>query len=178
MTVYEPGQVKAIYPYLLFKPEWFLLGGPADATEAHDMRSKFPHLAIAGFEPNPLFYNLQRARQFPGLLLPYALWNERTTLEMQVVSHQDGLWQEQRSASILKFLDHPDRRRAHVVEARTLDDLSDEFGPFKRAVLWIDIEGSEIQCLRGARRLLEAGEIRVINAEVEEWSISEIEESV
>lgn len=170
--VYEPDQIKYVFPFLGFHPEWFLLGGPADAWEAQVMRSKIPTLAIAGFEPNPTFYNLQRAWGFPGLLLPYALWEERRTLELRIPDSGEDPMQELRCGSLIKFQDGANRTTS--VEARTLDDLSDEFGPFRRALLWIDIEGSELQCLRGARRLMENREIHVINAEVEDYAAPEI----
>lgn len=176
MPVYEPNQVRHLLPHLDFEPEWFLLGGPADASEAQDMRAIYPSIAIAGFEPNPLFYNLQLARGFPGRLLQYALWEERKALEMLWVSHVQGFWQEQRSASATKFVDHPDRRLACTVEARTLDDLSEEFGPFHDAILWIDIEEAELECLRGAVNLLRIGAIRLINAEILEEKMPPIKE--
>lgn len=174
MPVYEPNQVSHLYKYLDFEPEWLLLGGPADASEAQDMRGKFPSIAIIGFEPNPLFYNLQIARGFPGRLVQCALWKDRRELTMQWVSHQQGFWQEQRSASATKFIEHPDRRFGCVVEARTLDDLSIEFGPFEKSVLWIDIEEAELECLHGATSLLKSGAIRLINAEILDEKMSPI----
>ena len=164
MEVYEPGQISNIYPFINFDPGWFLLGGPADATEAQDMRKRFPNVCIIGFEPNPLFYSIQAARGFPGRLLPVALWGERTELEIKRVSHQLGFWMEHRSGSALKFNDVGTARTICIAEAYPLDLLDEMYGPFENAVLWIDIEEAETQCLRGASKLLGEGRIRLINA--------------
>jgi FkbM family methyltransferase len=176
MVVYDPGQVENIYPHLNFDPEWFLLGGPADANEAQCLRQKFPDLAIVGFEPNPRFYRLQVARAFPGLLLPFALWEERKAMEIRTVDNEEGEHQEHRCASLTVYAKHPAVRQSISVEARMLDDLSEEFGPFRQAILWIDIEESELQALRGAQKLLAAGEIRLINAELSQERLPPVAE--
>jgi len=176
MTVFDPGQVSNIYPHLNFDPEWFLLGGPGGASEAQDLRQKFPAIATVGFEPNSVLFNLQRARGFPGLLLPYALWDERKKMELKTVGDEKGYWQEMHCASLAAFDRHPDVQQTMRVEARTLDDLSEEFGPFRQSVLWIDIEESELQCLLGARKLLAAGEIRLINAELSQERLPTVAE--
>lgn len=41
------------------------------------------------------------------------------------------------------------------VKPRTLDSLSDEYGPFNNVVLWLDIEYAELAALEGAERLLD-----------------------
>ena len=173
MIIYEPGQVANIYPFIDFVPGWFLLGGPADASEAHEIRDRFPDIAIIGFEPNPLFYNLQLARGFPGRLLPVALWENERKLEIKTVPHVQGFWMEQRSGSATKF-NEVATRVSCVADATTLDTLDTLYGPFEDAILWIDIEESEIYCLRGAVGLMAREKIRLINAEVHSKDVDEI----
>jgi hypothetical protein len=52
---------------------------------------------------------------------------------------------------------------AYEVKTRTLDSLSEVYGPFEDAVLWVDIEGSELDALCGAFNLLK--KVRLINLE-------------
>jgi FkbM family methyltransferase len=172
MTVYEPGQVAAIYPHLDFEPKWLLLGGPADASEAQDFHERFPNAQILGCEPNPLFRDLQESRGFPGRLLSCALWDSRGEAEMRLVAEGD-MDQAHRCASLVAFGDRGDARVVRV-ETRTLDDLDAEFGPFSDAVLWIDVEEAELACLRGATRLLGRGAIRLVNLEVYDFRLPEV----
>lgn len=160
--IYEPDQLKVIMPYVREDAEWFLLGGPADANEAQMMRSLRPGMCILGCEPNPVMFNIQKARGFPGRLLQLALWNEATTLRLGTVDHQFGFMQEQRSASARKF---PDSVHSYTVQSQTLDNLSVMYGPFRNAVLWIDIESAEYECLQGSTKLLTDRQIHAINVE-------------
>lgn len=167
MKVYEPGQVKHLLNHLPEEPDWFLLGGPADACEAQDVRARWPSVCIAAFEPNPFMYNIQVARGFPGLILPVALWDEPSELTMKRIAHADveGLeWNEaqsQRSAAIGKFSDG----REWKVKAETLDRLSEVHGPFTKIALWLDIESAEIHALRGAENLFRHGQVLAVNTE-------------
>ena len=54
----------------------------------------------------------------------------------------------------------------HKVPAVTLDSMSEQYGPFQNAVLCLDIEGAEVEALKGAEQLLQRGAIKVFNAEV------------
>lgn len=162
--IYEAGQLRNFLPFVPQDSEWFLLAGPADANEAFDMRAARPDICIVGFEPNPVMFNIQRARGFPGLLLPLALWSEGAQLELAGVNHPQGFIQEHRSSSVVKFMD--DRKFVYKVEADSLDNLSNRYGPFVKAVLWADIEGAELECLIGARQLLDRRQILALNVEV------------
>jgi hypothetical protein len=169
MIVYDPRQVEVIYPYIDFDPGWFILGGPADATEAQDMREKFPNVCIIGFEPNPMFYNVQLARGFPGRLVQEALWRDWRELELKAVSdRKNSPWQDQRNASAVKY---DVARYTYRVRANTLDNYSLAYGPFEDVILWIDIEESELPCLEGAVGLMSAGQIRLVNAEVHDYRV-------
>jgi hypothetical protein len=53
-----------------------------------------------------------------------------------------------------------------TIDQRTLDSLSEEFGPFHNSVVWADIEGSEAEMLEGARNLLASGTILGFHLEV------------
>ena len=53
-----------------------------------------------------------------------------------------------------------------MVQARSLDSIDQQYGPFREAALWMDVEGSERRVLRGAKRLLEDGVITSVNIEM------------
>lgn len=172
--IYEQGQVRHVFPFVRHGTEWFIIGGPADANEAQIFCREFHGVKAVGFEPNKTSLQRQREMDFPGDLHPYALWSERTTMTISVPS---GEWphdshQPHRMASVLRPFN--DCSETYEVECRTLDDLSDEFGPFTNAFLWIDIEESELECVKGASRLLASGDIYAVNAEVLEFAEADI----
>ena len=176
MIVYEPKQIENIYPFIDFEPGWFILGGPADACEAQEMRKKYPNICIIGFEPHPELYNVQLARGFPGRLLPVALWEDSRELILRtVVDQPKGPWQDRRASSVNKFTSSVGREVCRV-KATTLDTLSSEYGPFEDAILWIDIEEAELYALRGAAGLMATRQIRLINAEVDDQHLRPIAE--
>ena len=173
MKVYEPNQLENILPFLDFEPGWLLLGGPGDAGEAQMMRRLYPDAAIIGFEPNPHLYNLQLARGFPGRLVPVALWQDQKKISINVPDMNHEWWHRQRLGSAVAFVEPP-CRESYEVDADTLDHLDQLYGPFEDAVLWIDIEESELYALRGSQRLLRTGKIRLINAEVHDRYVNSI----
>lgn len=160
-VIYEKNQVKNILramnkegPY-----DWFILGGPADGNEAQYLNKVYPHIQIVGFEPNPRFYKVQKERLFPGKLVPAALWGCPTTLAMERIT--DDL-NGDRSASVV----HRRYDKAWTVEAVMLDEMSLLYGPFNNAMVWLDIEGAEMQAMIGAMDLFERRAIKLLNLEV------------
>ncbi len=164
--IYNPGQAIYIFREWPTKVEWFVIGGPADANEALTVVKRYPEVKCVGFEPNKTMFDYQLKAGFPGDLYRYALWKENTNITFQEPhgneSHCGGL--------IREYGD--DRCKSYDVEARTLDSLRKEFGPWKNSVLWLDIERSEMQALAGADEMLRSGDILLINIEVMQMSIN------
>ncbi len=160
--VYCPGQVRNIFRYVKPDTDYFLVGGPADGDEAQVFHEKFPAIKILGFEPNPLMAQIQiDLRRFPGQMLPFALWNENKLMNLrtpQITSAQNAA----RVSSLVTYGDLP----SNLIEVKAvrLDFMSQVYGPFKNAALWIDIENVEREALEGAGDLLKDG-IYLINAE-------------
>lgn len=159
---YAPGQIHHLIRHLKPEVKWFLLGGPADGDEAQVLHGIHPDLKIIGFEPNPAMAKIQMDRGFPGDLLSVALWSASGYRRLTAGSDSGDLTQVERSSSLVKY----SSGRVYHVWADTLDRLSDLFGPFRDAALWIDIEGAEMECLVGAKSLLERGMILLVNVEV------------
>ena len=167
--VYNPGQVSMLFNKNIWpdKPiEWFVIGGPADANEAQTIVKRHPEIKCVGFEPNKTMYDRQRATDFPGELYRYALWNENGEMTFQEphgkISHCGGLIRYYADEEVDKY----------TVITRTLDSLSDEFGPWKNSILWLDIEHAEMQALEGATEMLDRGDVLLINLEVMQMSIN------
>lgn len=147
-------QVKALYRYWPDQAEWFVIGGPSVDLEAQAVKERYPHVKCIGFEPNTESVRKQTHElAFPGPLFPYALWrkNEKVMLDIPQRGSQCG--------SICRPDNCPEAwtpvtAEKYEVQGRTLDSLSDEYGPFNNAVLWLDIEYAELYALQAADRLL------------------------
>jgi hypothetical protein len=59
----------------------------------------------------------------------------------------------------------------HQITLRTLDDLAQDLQLSRIDLLKIDTEGHELEVLRGARRLLSDGLIRVLHIEFNEMNV-------
>lgn len=136
--------------------EWFVIGGPARENEAQYLKSKRPNLKCAGFEPNPTLFRMQQEgrelyytdKPFPGILVNCALWDSfEPNLEFMVP--RGGV--DIARGSAVKVSGNYDTIK---VVGRTLDNLSDQYGPFNNVALWLDIEHAELKALRGAEELL------------------------
>lgn len=156
--IYSPGQAKVLFDYWPKETRFFIVGGPADANEAQTVKARFPEVTCLGFEPNPSFLEEQKGRlSFPGNIYPYALWDSNMPMPLNVCGRLGrGSKLCCQSFGIVTQVVEEDKKREDGinVEARTLDSLSSELGPWEDIVLWLDIEFSELRALQGARELL------------------------
>ena len=165
---YSPGHLATIYPFMegLPEPEWLLLGGPADANEAQTVRERWPNIKVIGVDPNPDVIAWQLLHGWPDAqpLLCFALSDKVGT---EIVAHTgEGL------RSTQMYCHDPDDplsveqvQSLPTVPSTTWDYLDRIWGPFTNAILWMDIERSELKALQGARNLLARGAILLINVE-------------
>jgi FkbM family methyltransferase len=129
-------------------------------SEYITLLEKYPEMLSVGLEPCPLIYK-KLIPNFPGLLLPYAAWSEKSYLDLYFSkSNLDA-------ASVFAI----GRDENVKVCARTLDSIDRQLGFPDRILLWMDIEGAELMALQGATKLLESGRIGWINIAVRnKWS--------
>lgn len=152
---YSPGQLKHLERFVRAKPRWLVLGGPSCATEAQTASRLWPGLRVLGVEPNERMIEWQRRRGFPGELLHGALSDASGRVPFFNVQGAAGGFVVPDSGVPTSVM----------VPAFTLDELETRYGPFEDAVLWLDIEGSELAALRGATDLLTSGRVQILNLE-------------
>ncbi len=131
--------------------------GPRPHSEAAQIVARFGCRCV-GCEPRRGIH-AERRKEFPGQLRRWGVWSQpgRRTIEARAATAGE--------AGLLPTVDRTpivERERVRLV---TLDDwLAGE--AFKNALLWLDIEGAELEALRGAERLLRSGRIRYVVCEV------------
>lgn len=162
---YSPSNIYAVAPFLPFPPKWLVLGGPADAREAQTAADLWPGIDVVGVEPNPEAVEWQRTvggwrEEWP--LLDCALTDESTG-SVLMAFEPGGL----RNASVAPDLVRTKPGAIKVlVGTTTLDVVEAVYGPFEDAVVWLDVEGSELRALRGASKLLASGRVLALNVEM------------
>lgn len=161
--IYRENQFEVILDYVKIKPDWLILGGPADGNEAQCAVKHWPDLMVLGCEPIGILREYQLNNGWPRLpdtdtplLLPYALSDKTGNVVIKVPLDNP------RCASLM-----PDRPGTDfTVETTTIDVLESYYGPFTNCILWLDIEGYELEALRGAVNLLNSGKVLAVNVEV------------
>lgn len=156
---YEDRQVEHILPFCPVKVDWFVIGGPADGNEAQVFKEYYPHCQVLGFEPNPWMRDFQARNKFPGTMIPRALYSDNKLREFVIPGND-------RCGSLVKYPTLEEGFTKRRVPCSTLRSVATQYASFDNVVLWIDIEGSELECLKGADGLLIAKAIKVINVEV------------
>lgn len=141
-------------------PKVLLDVGVGPKSEYITLSQQYPEMQVIGLEPCPDTFSIVKPK-FPGILLPYAAWHEQAELDFFYTKKDLG------GASF--FVNNKEQLNVVKVQARTLDSLEEEIGNLDRIILWMDIEGSELIALKGAKNLLKSGKIRWINLEVRDY---------
>lgn len=140
-------------------PEWLIICGlGAGGGEARTSRKRWPGTRIVGIDFDPRVI----ASCKPG-------WRTDDLLLQLAVSDQVGAASASLAEPSCSTL-HPQMvekaSKVDRVETVTLDCLDSRHGPFDRAVLWIDAEGSDCKIVAGATGLLRRGAILAVVIEV------------
>lgn len=154
------------------RPDWLLDVGIGNGQEARVLRESWPWINLFGLEPHPgLFTIAQRDwANTGGTLLNVGAWSRPCgrTLFVRNESNRSAMYEPWDSTQ------WEDKPNGIEVNCRRLDDLCAEHNvaPLS-AVLWCDVEGAELEVLRGAWRLFREKRIIAVNLEVREtpmWS--------
>jgi len=135
--------------------------GPADGSkrEWETLAAEYPEMRLFGCEPDPARHAALEGI-FPGELLKVAIGAEPGRLSL----HVDPTGRA--AASFRNGRNLVDRVEVDVI---TLDDFDAACGRPDRILLWADIEGAELDAIRGGRELLGSGRVRWINLEIGRW---------
>lgn len=134
-------------------------------NEANFFKQNFPDIEVHGVEANPNFAKT-RQENYPGNLLCKGIWSKKCRKTLTVPTTGTG------RSSLLKAREEWAKSRNFVkselieVECITLDDLDRLAGNPEKIWLWMDIEGAELEALKGAKELLSSGRVDCISFEV------------
>lgn len=142
--------------------------GPKPHCEAEIFKEIWPDIRIVGFEPNIKTFN-GRIGDYPGELYPWALWNIPSIRKLFAVTKFPG-----KSSILQPRSDWTGKRNFNIgktcqeilVSCVTLDQIDEALGHPHDIFLWIDIEGAELEALRGGCSLLASGRVKWIDMEI------------
>ena len=122
----------------------------------------YPDVKIIGLEPQPIRYKQHIDNNFPGVILNVGA--HHTDCDINVVI-------ENKHGQVNMTPNHSDRKMQKIIiKCRTLIDIYNEYGPFENIFLWADIEGAELNALKGGISLLKDKKIKVLNLEL--WPLN------
>lgn len=137
--------------------------GSRNAFEAGLISMTFPRARIISFEPNPAGFVACKewAKDWPMIELHQVACSDyEGTADFYVVGHNDG------GSSLLEPIDVPYSDNTHTkttVQVRRLDNILRELGVERVDAVWMDIQGVELQALKGMGDYLK--DVRVLHAE-------------
>lgn len=138
--------------------------GIFDGRDTLKLFNYWPEATIYGFEPHPTMFDIAQrnlSNRKNVHLHQVALVEDEHTESIALISGTDALGQPHSSSSILEPAMHldvfPDVRfeMISIVRATTLDKFFRESGVESVDLMWLDLQGAELQVLRGARDYLD-----------------------
>lgn len=136
--------------------------GQPPHNEARHFVARFPEINVFGLEPLTKSF-IQQAPGYPGHIYPWGLWSTAGFKKLQRTTDQGN-------SSLMLFTPALGRRMDRCGEdwiyCTTLDTLDKLVGCPKDIFLWMDIEGAEVEALKGGLSLLASGRVRWIFLEV------------
>jgi len=136
------------------------------------VREHAPQAVIHAFEPHPAsFAALQRAASTTGII-PHQIALGDTQGEIELFDYADEAG-SQHASVFRQVIEEVHRRPAESCKVRmeTLDAITAELGISRIGLLKIDTEGNDLAVLKGARKLLDAGAIDVIQFEFNSMNV-------
>lgn len=151
------------------RPQTFVdMGVGYENSEAWACKSKWPKCRIIGFEACDTVYEKIKS-EYPGELLPYAVGESMGTIS-GFQYKQGGKYVDSWQPAPVSVLKGAQKNAAveKVVTSVTMDHICTEYKITEPVILWVDIEGGELDMLRGASTVLSSGIISGMCIEI--WS--------
>ena len=130
--------------------------GVGPKTEYLNIRKVLPQIRLFGCEPDSRQYEAIK-ENFPGTVWPVAI-STQPEKTLHILS-------DVKQSSCLPISKATGQMQ---VKAWTLDRFDEECGNPSNIILWMDIEGSELDALKSGHDLLSSGRVDAINLEVRE----------
>lgn len=163
--------VERILPRFVKGNSLLLDVGANEGNYAILLKNHHPHAAIWAFEPHPLTFARLQKKTRSSDIEAHNIALGSATGTAKIYDHaRDGSQHASlyRETQLLFYHSAP---LEHEVQVRTLDEIFADRENCHIAFLKIDTEGSELECLRGAKNLIERGIIDVIQFEFNEMNV-------
>jgi len=139
-------------------PDTVVVAGVGRGTELATMREAWPSAKIVGVEPLRCHCQLWDDGSFPGVLVEAALWSRSGISRKLFCNHLP----DQR-ASLYPLTSPLEGEVTEDTTTISLDDLRSQTGPWGQTLLWLDVEGAEVDVLGACK---DWDGIRWVNVEV------------
>lgn len=126
--------------------------------EAEVIAETWPNIRIVGLEPNIGLF-ITRRRNYPGEIYPWGLWSTSSIQKMFMTPSRG-------QSSVLPTIDKDKIFHEVFVSCTTLDSIDTAIQYPDDIFLWMDIEGAELEALKGGNKLLGSGRVKWIAVEV------------
>lgn len=162
--------IEMIFQLIAIEPKIIVLGGIHHGDSALKYLNLFPNAIIHGFEPNSRNLSLARLKLRGNLdrvqLYPFALSSNSGKANLHINSH-DATHSLFEIGKIKYWDEHVDTIAIEQVETITLDSFSEEYGVTNIDLLHLDIQGAELDALKGAENLLKKRAVFLVRCESE-----------
>lgn len=138
--------------------------GQRPHDEANILKTKIENLKVFGAEANIDVYN-DRKFDYVGNLLNVGIWSERCIKEFHMTKDQGQSSFLEANPDYLKKWGLEVFKKINV-QCITLDEFDNENNCPDNILIWMDIEGGELEALKGAHKLLSSGRVKYIFLEI------------
>jgi len=122
------------------------------------IKQHFQDVDFFGLEANPAMFE-QVVNKFPGTILPLAV--SKTPGDVTFVIHEQNVM----ASGLIPYDNSSDGEKINVPSI-TLDEFDQKFNSQDDILLWMDIEGYELNALQSGTKLLQSGRVKLLNLEV------------
>ena len=147
------------------RPDWLIDVGVGNGREARVLRKIWPWIKCLGLEPCPELYEASRREEWAGIL------DSHSNLLLDI-----GAWSH--PCDCMLYIDSDNPKKSSVcgkttfykgarITCRPLDQVCNMHEIYVRnGIIWCDVEGAELEVLRGAWELFREKQILAVNLEV------------